>query len=156
MLLGLNPGQWDALRDAPTTIPDVVEEILRHRSPVSAPREDAGMPRYAMSDIEVEGVRIPAGDLVLLGIDQASRDEDRFPDPAAFTPRESNPHLTFGHGPRSCVGAPLARVELTEVFGALVTRFETFGLAVDVAQLTPRTEQLVGGVAELPVRWTAP
>lgn len=156
MLLSLNPGQWDALRDDPATIPDIVEEILRHRSPVSAPREDAGMPRYAMSDLEVEGVRIPAGDLVLLGIDQANRDEDRFPDPAAFTPRESNPHLTFGHGPRFCVGAPLARVELTEVFGALVTRFETFGLAVDVAQLTPRTEQLVGGVAELPVRWTAP
>ncbi|WP_233442230.1 cytochrome P450 [Lentzea atacamensis] len=98
----------------------------------------------------------PAGDLVLLGIDQAKRDEDRFPDPAAFTPREPNPHLTFGRGPRSCVGAPLARVELTEVFGALVTRFETFVLAVDVAQLTRRAEQLVGEVAELPVRWTAP
>lgn len=43
---------------------------------------------------------------MLLGIDQANRDETRFPDPAAFTARESNPHLTFGHGPRFCVGAP--------------------------------------------------
>jgi cytochrome P450 len=53
------------------------------------------------------------------------------------------------------VGAPLARVELTEVFHALTGRFETFGLAVDVTELRPRTEQLVGGMAELPACWTA-
>ncbi|MGW6932280.1 cytochrome P450 [Lentzea sp. NPDC054927] len=155
MLLSLNPGQWDALRADPGGIPDVVEEILRHRSPVSTRSEDSGLPRYALADIDVEGVRIAQGDLVLLGVEQANRDEARFPDPAAFTRRESNPHLTFGHGFRFCVGAPLARVELTELFGALVTRFTAFGLAVDVAELRPRTEQLVGGVAELPVRWTA-
>lgn len=155
MLLSLNPDQWDALSKNPNHIPNAVEEILRHRSPAQQPREDSGMPRYAMADIEIDGVRIPSGDLVLLGIDQANRDETRFPDPAAFTPRESNPHLTFGHGPRFCVGAPLARVELTEIFTALTERFATFGLAVDVAQLTLRAELLVGGVAELPVRWTA-
>ncbi|MEV6237077.1 cytochrome P450 [Lentzea sp. NPDC051838] len=154
MLLSINPDQWDALSKNPNDIPNAVEEILRHRSPASQRPEDSGMPRYAMADIEIDGVRIPSGDLVLLGIDQANHDEIRFPQPHAFTSREANPHLTFGHGPRFCIGAPLARVELTEVFGALVTRFETFGLAVDVAQLTLRTEQLVGGVAQLPVRWT--
>ncbi len=154
MLLSLNPGQWDALRKDPGVVPDAVEEILRHRSPASQRSDEVGMPRYAMADIDIDGVHIPSGDLVLLGLEQANRDETRFPDPAAFTPRESNPHLTFGHGPRFCIGAPLARVELTELFAALATRFETFGLAVDVAQLTPRTEQLVGGVAQLPVRWT--
>ncbi|MET9630745.1 cytochrome P450 [Lentzea sp. NPDC006480] len=155
MLLSLNPDQWDALSKNPSAVPNAVEEILRHRSPVSQRSDDIGMPRYAMADIEIDGTTIPSGDLVLLGIDQANRDETRFPEPTQFVPRESNPHLTFGHGPRFCLGAPLARVELTEVFTALVTRFETFGLAVDVAQLTPRTEQLVGGVAQLPVRWTA-
>jgi len=154
MLLSLHPGQWDALRKNPDTVPDVVEEILRHRSPASQRSDDIGMPRYAMADIDIDGVRIPSGDLVLLGVEQANRDETRFPDPAAFTPREQNPHLTFGHGPRFCIGAPLARVELTEIFTALVTRFEMFGLAVEVAQLTLRAEQLVGGVAQLPVRWT--
>ncbi|MET8761833.1 cytochrome P450 [Lentzea sp. NPDC004782] len=154
MLLSLNPGQWDALRADPGTAGDVVEEILRHPSPISAPSEDSGMPRYAMADIDIDGVHIPCGDLVLLGIGQANRDETRFPDPSAFVPRESNPHLSFGHGPRFCIGAPLARIELTELFTALATRFETFGPAVDVAQLTPRAERLVGGVAELPVRWT--
>jgi pentalenolactone synthase len=153
-LLSINPDQWDAIRENPRTIPDVVEEILRHRSPISTRSDDIGMPRYAMADIDIDGVHIPSGDLVLLGIEQANRDETRFPEPALFVPRDSNPHLTFGHGPRFCIGAPLARVELTEVFTALVTRFETFGLAVDVAQLTPRAEQLVGGVAQLPVRWT--
>ncbi|HEX7308044.1 hypothetical protein [Lentzea sp.] len=46
------------------------------------------------------------------------------------------------------------RVELVEVFRALVTRFTTFGLVVDVAELRPGKEQLVCGVAEPPVRWT--
>ncbi|MEU0878821.1 cytochrome P450 [Lentzea sp. NPDC005914] len=154
MLLSLNPDQWDALSKNPSTIPDAVEEILRHPSPISTRSEDSGMPRYAMSDIGIDGVHIPSGDLVLLGVLQANRDETRFPSPETFTPRETNPHLTFGHGPRFCIGAPLARVELTEVFTAVVTRFETFGLAVDVSQLTPRKELLVGGVAQLPVRWT--
>ncbi|KJK44886.1 hypothetical protein UK23_28005 [Lentzea aerocolonigenes] len=155
MLLSINPDQWDAIRENPRTIPDAVEEILRHRSPISTRSDDIGMPRYAMADIDIDGVHIQSGDLVLLGIEQANRDETRFPEPALFVPRDSNPHLTFGHGPRFCIGAPLARVELTEVFTALVTRFATFGLAVGVAQLTPRAEQLVGGVAHLPVRWTA-
>jgi pentalenolactone synthase len=154
MLLSQNPDQWRTLRADPAGVPDAVEEILRHRSPAAKRTEDSGMPRYAMADIEVEGIRIPRGDLVLLGIDQANRDEVRFPEPAAFAQREPNPHLTFGHGPRFCIGAPLARVELTEVFQALVARFETFGLAVEIGELRPRTEQLVGGVAELPVRWT--
>ena len=122
---------------------------------MSTRSEDSGLPRYALADIDVDGVRIPAGDLVLLGVEQANRDEERFPEPRAFVRRESNPHPTFGHGFRFCVGAPLARVELTELFGALVTRFTAFGLAVGVAELRPRTEQLVGGVAELPVRWSA-
>ena len=155
MLLSVNPEQWDALKKDPEGIPGAVEEILRHRSLMSIRSEDSGLPRYAMADIEVEGVRIPQGDLVLLGIDQANRDEVRFPDPGTFAQRDPNPHLTFGYGPRFCIGAPLARVELTEVFRALTERFETFGLAVDLAELRPRTEQLVGGVADLPVRWTA-
>ncbi|WP_218164310.1 cytochrome P450 [Lentzea waywayandensis] len=153
MLLSLNPDQWHAL-ERPGAVAATVEEVLRHRSPVSARSGDSGLPRYAMADIEVEGTVIPAGDLVLLGIEQANRDEDRFPDPAAFTRRVPNPHLSFGHGFRFCVGAPLARVELTETLAALVTRFTTFGLAVDLAALSRRTEQLVGGVVQLPVRWT--
>ncbi|MFD9700726.1 cytochrome P450 [Lentzea sp. NPDC059081] len=155
VLLGENPARWDALRRDPEGIPDIVEEILRHRSLVSRKAEKSGVPRYALTDLDVDGVRVPAGDLVLLGVDQANRDEERFPDPAAFLPRRPNPHLSFGHGHRFCLGAPLARVELAELLRALVTRFTAFGPAVDVVQLRLRTEQLVGGVAELPVRWTA-
>lgn len=153
LLLSLNPDQWDELK-RPGAVPATVEEVLRHRSPVSARSEDSGLPRYAMADIEVEGIVVPAGDLVLLGIEQAHRDEAHFPDPAAFRRRVPNPHLAFGHGFRFCVGAPLARVELTETLEALVTRFTTFGLAGDLSALSRRTEQLVGGVVQLPVRWT--
>jgi cytochrome P450 len=133
---------------------DVITRLIGHAPDGQIAQLSAGLLFAGHEMIEVEGVRISQGDLVLLGIDQANRDEDRFPDPTAFTRREPNPHLTFGHGPRFCIGAPLARVELTEVFSALVGRFATFGLAVGVSELRPRTEQLVGGVAELPVRWT--
>ncbi len=153
MLLSANPEQWDALRADPSGVPAVVEEILRHRSPVSTRTGDSGLPRWAMADIDIDGLHIAAGDLVLLGLQQANLDTERFPEPAVFARRESNPHLTFGFGPRFCVGAPLARVELTEVFHALVNRFKTFGLAVDVTRLRQREELLVGGVADLPVRW---
>lgn len=154
MLLGLNPGQWDALRADPSGVPAAVEEILRHRSPVSTRMDDAGMPRYAMADIEIDGEHIPKGSLVLLGLQQANLDAERFPEPQTFALREANPHLTFGFGPRFCVGAPLARVELTEVFRALVNRFKTFGPAVEPTELSRRADLLVGGVSELPVRWT--
>lgn len=153
MLLSLHPEQWQTMKD-PDAVPAVVEEVLRHRAPLERRSDDSGMPRYAMADIEIEGTVVPAGDLVLLGIDQANRDPGRFPDPAAFVPRVPNPHLSFGHGFRFCVGAPLARVELAETLEALVTRFTAFGLAADPSTLSRRTEQLVGGVAQLPVRWT--
>ncbi|MFS8097756.1 cytochrome P450 [Lentzea alba] len=153
MLLSLNPGQWDSLRKDPSGISDAVEEILRLPAPTKAQVNEAGLPRYALADLDVDGVHIPAGDLVMLGIEQANHDEERFPEPAVFARRESNPHLTFGFGPRFCVGAPLARVELTEVFLALTTRFDTFELAVGIDELSPREDQLVGGVMDLPVRW---
>ncbi len=155
VLLSEHPGQWRALRADPARVQEAVEEVLRHDSPVARTGEKRGMPRYALADLEVDGVRIATGDLVMLGLHQANLDPVRFPDPAAFdTARTPNPHLTFGFGPRFCVGAPLARIELTELFTALVTRFESFGLAVDVSELRLREDQLAGGVAELPVRWT--
>ncbi|RDI22398.1 cytochrome P450 [Lentzea flaviverrucosa] len=85
---------------------------------------------------------------------QTPEDPDAVPAVSTVVLPVANPHLSFGHGFRSCVGAPLARVELAETLEALVTRFTAFGLAGDLSTLSRRTEQLVGGVAQLPVRWT--
>jgi pentalenolactone synthase len=102
----------------------------------------------------MDGVTIRAGDLVLLSLDGANSDERVFADAKRFdVARTDNAHMTFGHGPHYCVGAPLARMELECVFGTLFQRFPTLELAVAPAELKRRANVLVGGLEELPVRW---
>jgi cytochrome P450 len=150
MALLSNRDQWQALVDDPGLVPGAVEEILR--APGSG---DGGMPRYARTDLEVGGVTIRAGELVLLDIGAANHDPAAFADPERVdVTRASAAHLTFGHGARYCLGAPLARIELDVVFTALVRRFPDLRLTVDVGDVPLRHDTLTGGPAELPVQWT--
>jgi cytochrome P450 len=156
VLMLTNDAQREALQRDPGLVPAAVEEILRHPDPFESPARgnDSGLPRYASAPIEVGDVTIQTGDLVLLATRTANRDPGLFPQPERFqVARERNPHLTFGHGPHFCIGAPLARLELQVVFGSLFRRFPTLRLAVPVEQLHPRTGILTGGLEELPVAW---
>jgi cytochrome P450 len=149
LLLLTNPDQWNALRNDPTLVPNAVEELLR------APgKGGGGIPRYARTDIEIDGVDIRAGDLVLLDNGAANHDPAAFtePDRVDIT-RKAAAHLTFGHGLRYCIGAPLARMELQAVFSQLVPRFPTMRLAVPAEGLTIRDDVLTGGLTALPVTW---
>jgi cytochrome P450 len=99
-------------------------------------------------------VTIRAGDAVILNGGAGNHDEHVFADPERFdVARHPNPHLTFGHGPRFCIGAPLARIELQAVFARLVQRFPTLRTAVPLEQLTIRADLLTGGLTTLPVTW---
>ncbi|MGW5363631.1 cytochrome P450 [Actinopolymorpha pittospori] len=156
VLLLSNPDQLAELRRDSSVVPQVVEEVLRF----GLPGQDAGrggangLPRYANADITVEGMTINAGDLVVLDLQDANYDEIRFPGPRVFdVSRSDNPHLTFGHGPRFCVGAPLARIELEALFGTLFQRFPGLRLAVSEEDLRPRRHLLTGGLSELPLDW---
>jgi pentalenolactone synthase len=157
LLLLDNPKQRGALQRDPALVAAAVEEVLRHSLPASTPRPEEqpdGVPRWASEDIEVDGVTIPAGDLVILHVQGANLDDRVFDDPASFdVTREENPHLTFGHGPHFCLGAPLARIELQTVFGTMFRRFPTLRLAAPVEQLRTRSDLLTGGLVELPVTW---
>lgn len=157
VLLLSNPQQRDELVQDPALVPAAVEEILRSPDPVVAEtdgHEGSGLPRWTKADIEIEGVTIPAGDLVLLSLGDANLDERVFPAPLSFdVSRATNPHLTFGHGPHFCIGAPLARVELQTLFGLLFQRFPSLGLAEPFESLRPRTGRLTGGFTALPVEW---
>jgi cytochrome P450 len=154
VLLLTNPDQRVALQRDPALVAPAVEEILRHPRVLEGDRGPTGMPRYPKVDIEVDGVTIPAWDLVLLSLDAANRDVDVFVEPEAFeVTRAENPHVAFGHGPRFCLGAPLARIELQAVFGTLFRRFPTLRLAVTVEELRPRSGKLTGGLTDLPVTW---
>jgi pentalenolactone synthase len=149
LMLLTNPDQWQALLDNPGLVENAVEEILR-----APARGNGGLPRYARTDVEVSGVTIPAGDLVLLDNCSANHDPTIFPNPERIdVTRSGAAHLSFGHGARYCLGAPLARIELQSVFTQLVPRFPMMRLAVHVDELRTRRDMLVNGLVELPVWW---
>ncbi|MFI7702258.1 cytochrome P450 [Nonomuraea sp. NPDC049480] len=144
-----DPDQWRALVDDPGRIDAAVEEILR------APGlGGGGIPRYARTDLELAGARVRAGDLVLLDTGAANHDAAVFADPDRFDlGRPAVPHLTFGHGARYCVGAPLARIELQVVFSQLAARFPALKLGCAVEELSFNPHVLTGGLTALPVTW---
>jgi cytochrome P450 len=144
-----DPEQWQALAADPDLAPNAVEEILR-----TARRDGKGVPRYARTDLPIDDVTVHEGDLVLLHINRANHDPAVFPDPDHVDiTRAAGAHLTFGHGARYCLGAPLARIELRSVFGQLPRRFPAMRLAVDPTELHHRENTLTGGLLALPVEW---
>ncbi|MGW7623087.1 cytochrome P450 [Streptomyces antimycoticus] len=150
-LLLANPEQWQALLDDPGLVPGAVEETLRMSMPNP---HNGGMPRYALTDFEIDGVTIRTGDFVMLNIIAANHDETAFADPGRIdVARDTTGSLVFGRGAYSCVGAMMARMQLQVVLTQLVARFPTMRLAVGVEELGLRHNTLIGGLIQLPVTW---
>ncbi|BBY25048.1 cytochrome P450 [Mycobacterium stomatepiae] len=126
-------------------IPAAVEEMLRWNSPV------VHMARTATADVEIRGQRIRAGEVVVMLYGSANRDEDVFgPDSEEFkVTRHPNPHIAFGCGEHSCIGAQLARLEATAMFDELLRRFPTLELVGGVDRMRAT---MVPGVKRMPVR----
>ena len=150
-LLLANPEQWQALLRDPGLVPGAIEETLRMSMPNP---HNGGMPRYALTDFEIDGVAIRTGDFILLSTIAANHDEAVFdrPDRIDIT-RDTTGSLAFGHGAYHCVGATLARMQLQVVLTQLVARFPTMRLAVGVDELRLRLTTLIGGLVRLPVTW---
>ena len=88
------------------------------------------MPRATRRAVEVHGQVIPAGKLVLPMIGSANRDPKQFRDAGRFDiTRDPNPHIAFGHGIHSCLGAPLARLEARIALADFLERVKGFELA---------------------------
>ena len=84
-----------------------LEEILRYDAPLHM------FTRYALEDLDYNGLHLKKGEVVGLMLGAANRDPTRFENPNHFEPtRNSNMHTSFGAGIHFCVGAPLARLEL--------------------------------------------
>ena len=116
---------WQRLCAEPGLIPNAVEEILRFGTPLLA------FPRLAVRDTEVGGRRIPAGARVLLLLASGNRDETVFREGERLDIERENArdHLSFGHGPHFCLGAPLARLEMRIVLEELTRRLPHLRLA---------------------------
>jgi cytochrome P450 len=142
-----HPDQLAALRADPDLLPSAVEEMLRWWTPVMVFR------RTATRDTELAGVRIRAGDKVVVSFTSANRDETVFADPDRFDiTRAPNPQLSFGHGPHFCLGAQLAKVQMRALFGELLRRTDELSSDGDPALLRSTFQR---GVKRLPIRWTA-
>jgi cytochrome P450 len=115
-----HPEQLRRLVDDPSLDANAVEELLRYDSPVQFSR------RIALQPIEVEGVAIEPGELVMTCLGAANRDPAKFGpdvDQLLLDRSDAREHVSFGSGVHHCLGAALARLEGQEAIGRLVRRF---------------------------------
>lgn len=144
-----HPDQLALLRARPELVPNAVEELLRYTRLLPST-----FSRVATTDVEVEGVTVPAGDTIFALHYSANRDERVHGDPDRLdVTREGPPHLTFGLGPHVCLGAPLARVELQVALGTLLRRLPDLRPAVPEHELEWRLGRFIRGVRTMPVSW---
>ena len=120
-------GDIDLQRQARASADDrrqLIEELLRVDTPVQM------VQRYAAKDMEMHGIHIAAGDMVMLLIGAANTDESAFTDAMRVDPtRDNTRHMAFGGGIHRCLGSHLARLELTVAFDEIFAAFGEFRLA---------------------------
>ncbi len=142
-----HPDQLEKLRADLSLVPLAVEELLRFNGPVASP-----MPRFALEDIELSGQHFGKGDLVLIMLASADRDETHFTDPDELDiARSLNRHIAFGQGIHICLGAPLARLEGDIAFTTLLRRMPNLRLNAPRDTITWRGGFNLRGLVSLPV-----
>ncbi|MFD9698286.1 cytochrome P450 [Lentzea sp. NPDC059081] len=143
-----NPDQLQILRDRPELIPASTEEFLRLEGPINIASF-----RYTTDPVELGGVTVPAGELLMVSLLAANRDPERFEDPDRLdVTRSAHGHVGFGHGIHFCLGAPLARLEFDVALTQLLARFPNLTLAAEPETLVWRDSTLIRGLHSLPVR----
>ena len=141
--------QLARVRQDPTIAGRAVEEMMRYDTPLQF------FERFVLEDLAFdaahgETVRWRKGEKLCLYYASANRDPDVFDAPEAFdVGRDPNPHIAFGRGLHFCIGAPLARVELTSAVETLLRRFP--GLALAEAEHRYQPKNVFRYLAELPV-----
>jgi cytochrome P450 len=150
LMLCESPDLMARVRSHPEDLSQCLEEALRLESPVQ------GLFRVATADTELGGVAIPEGAHVWVVYASGNRDEEVFDQPELFDPSRSRlrSHQAFGHGPHSCIGAPLARAVARIGFEVLLERLEDIELVEP--GFVPRYDPsyVMHGMAHLPLRYT--
>jgi cytochrome P450 len=142
-----NPDAFARLKSEPQLIETAIEELLRYAGPV-----ETATSRYAREDVEIAGIAIPRGALVLGVIASANRDESQFPNADMIdVGRAQNRHLTFGEGGHYCIGAALARMEGRVAFNALLRRMPDLRLGRPDETPQWRSGLVLRGLERLPV-----
>ena len=139
-----HPEAMDELRENPQNIRMAVEELLRYESPVQYAA------RIAKEEVEICGVRLRQGELVMFVNAAANRDPLQFKDPDHLDlKRVNNPHLAFGAGAHFCIGNQLARLEGQVAILKLTQQFPQMRLAQEQVEWVPNFG--LRGLKTLPV-----
>ncbi|MCD0502181.1 cytochrome P450/oxidoreductase [Bordetella petrii] len=146
-LLLQHPDAWRDICEDPALIPNAVEECLRHNGSVAAWR------RLATQDVEIAGVRIPAGAKLLIVSSSANHDDRHFADADLFDIRRENAsdQLTFGYGSHQCMGKNLARMEMQVFLEEFTRRLPHMRLSQQAFTYVPNTS--FRGPEHLWVEW---
>jgi len=151
-ILLAQPELMERLRADPTLLAGFVEEVLRLESPVQ------GLYRTALTDTEIGGVPIKAGEHMLLLFAAGNRDDAKFPEPDELDPCRANAmqNLAFGHGEHYCLGSALARAEGRIGLEVLLERLDDIRPApgVDVEHLEYEPSYILHGLQRLPIVFT--
>lgn len=141
------PDQWEALKSGRVSTASAVEEVLRWTTPAL----HSG--RTATQDVFLGDQFVEAGDIVTTWLASANRDERVFDRPDDFDPsRSPNKHVSFAHGPHFCLGAFLARAELTALLESLR---DLVAVAEPAGPQQYVYSNFLSGLSALPVALTA-
>ncbi len=150
-LLTRRPDVQERVRNDLSLVPAFIEEVLRYESPVQ------GLTRRATQDVELDGVVIPEGAMVMIRYAAANRDSTVFDHADEFDlDRGKSPqHLAFGVGAHFCVGAALARQELLSAFTQWLDRTSMIELARPFDGPVHHPSFILFPMRELPLRFDA-
>lgn len=142
-----NPKQLQLLKDNPKLIDSAIEEGLRYYSPV-----EVTTARWAAEPFQIHDQTIQKGDMVIIALASANRDETVFENPEIFDiMRENNRHIAFGHGSHFCLGAPLARLEAKIAITTLFKRMPELQIKGDREDIKWQGNYLMRSLEELPL-----
>ena len=139
-----NPNQMAQLQANSALLPGAIEEFLRYQGPVQT------VVRIAKEDIMLGDKKIRAGERVFALLAASHRDQSIFDNARSLDiTRCQNPHVAFGFGIHTCIGAPLARIEGQEAFRILLQRFDEFQLGP--GELSWKDDFVTRGLERLPI-----
>jgi cytochrome P450 len=140
-----HPAEYQKLRDNPGLVTSMVPEIIRWQSPI------VHMRRTAVTDTELGGKQIKAGDKVCMWYISGNRDEDSIDNPNEFIIDRARPrhHLSFGFGVHRCVGNRLAEMQLIILWEEIMKRFPVIELVEEPKRIY---SNFIHGITEMKVR----
>ncbi|AGS67783.1 cytochrome P450 [Streptomyces collinus] len=148
LCLAQDPGTQSLVREDETLLPGLVHEVQRYASPIAR-----GIYRMTKRSSVIGKYSVPAGTLLVIGVDVCNRDTSAFPDAHRFDPTRGRDfeHLTFGRGRHSCLGIPVTRLIAMQALRMFLSGTTRFGLTVEPSELRFHETMVMNGLVELPI-----